>query len=70
MFSFLDEIIAQCEAWIRELQDVSSTEKRISSAINQHLTSLIRHTNDLKKELREVDTPLKALYVAGKFLFE
>ena len=25
---------------------------------------------DLKKELREADTPLKALYVAGKFLFE
>jgi len=26
--------------------------------------------DDLKKELREADTPLKALYVAGKFLFE
>jgi len=26
--------------------------------------------DDLKKELRDADTPLKALYVAGKFLFE
>lgn len=25
---------------------------------------------DLKRELREAETPLKALYVAGKFLFE
>lgn len=25
---------------------------------------------DLKRELREADTPLKALYIAGKFLFE
>lgn len=25
---------------------------------------------DLKRQLREADTPLKALYIAGKFLFE
>jgi hypothetical protein len=25
---------------------------------------------ELKRELREAETPLKALYVAGKFLFE
>lgn len=26
--------------------------------------------NDLKRQLREADTPLKALYIGGKFLFE
>ncbi|CAF1366003.1 unnamed protein product [Rotaria sordida] len=30
---YLDEIIDQCESWIRELQETSSTEKRISSSI-------------------------------------
>lgn len=35
------------------------------------MQQVIDSTNDgLKKELREADTPLKALYVAGKFLFE
>lgn len=54
LYFYLDEIIDQCEAWIRELQETSSTEKRISSSISQHLASLIRHTNDLKKEFSRI----------------
>lgn len=56
-FSLLDEIIEQCETWIRELQDTSLAEKRINAAINQHATALLRHTNDLKKELDRLATP-------------
>jgi hypothetical protein len=56
-FEFLDEIIDQCEAWIRELQETSSTEKRVSASISQHLASLIRHTNDLKKEMARIILP-------------
>ncbi|CAF1058543.1 unnamed protein product [Adineta ricciae] len=52
-----NEIIEQCETWIRELQETSSTEKRVSSSINQHLSSLIRHTNDLKKEFARLTPP-------------
>ncbi|CAF1073577.1 unnamed protein product [Rotaria sp. Silwood1] len=52
-----NEIIDQCEAWIHELQETSSTEKRISSSLSQHLASLIRHTNDLKKELTALTLP-------------
>lgn len=53
----LDEVIDQCETWIRELQESSSTEKRISSSISQHLASLIRYTNDLKKEFARLTLP-------------
>ncbi|CAF5206626.1 unnamed protein product, partial [Rotaria magnacalcarata] len=53
----LDEIIDQCDSWIRELQDISTTEKRISSSISQHVASLIRHTSDLKKELVSLILP-------------
>jgi hypothetical protein len=53
----LDEIIEQCESWIRELQETTSTEKRVSSSINQHIASLIRHTNDLKKEFARLTLP-------------
>ncbi|CAF2625088.1 unnamed protein product [Rotaria sp. Silwood2] len=42
---------------IRELQETSSTEKRISSSISQHVPSLIRHTNDLKKEFYSLTSP-------------
>ncbi|CAF1018140.1 unnamed protein product [Rotaria sordida] len=52
-----NEVIDQCESWIRELQETSSTEKRISSSISQHVASLIRHTNDLKKELNSLTPP-------------
>ncbi len=54
---FLDEIIEQCDSWIRELQETSSTEKRVSSSISQHIASLIRFTNDLKKELARLIPP-------------
>lgn len=54
---FLDEILEQCDLWIRELQDSLSTEKRLSSSISQHLASLIRHTNDLKKECARLTLP-------------
>ncbi|CAF3703991.1 unnamed protein product [Adineta steineri] len=52
-----NEIIDQCETWIRELQEISSTEKRVMSSISQHLSSLIRHTNDLKKEFARLTPP-------------
>ncbi|CAF2055249.1 unnamed protein product [Rotaria magnacalcarata] len=52
-----NEIIDQCDSWIRELQDISTTEKRISSSISQHVASLIRHTSDLKKELVSLILP-------------
>ncbi len=54
---FLDEVIDQCDAWIRELQETSSTEKRVSSSISQHIASLVRHTTDLKKELARLTSP-------------
>ncbi len=54
---YLDEIIEQCDAWIKELQETTSTEKRVSSSINQHVASLIRHTNDLKKEFARLTLP-------------
>lgn len=56
-FLSLDEIIEQCDSWIRELQETSSTEKRVSSSISQHLSSLIRHTNDLKREFARITLP-------------
>lgn len=62
---FADEIIDQCEKWIHELQETSSTEKRISSSISQHLASLIRHTNDLKKELTNL-IPSDDLVIPGE----
>lgn len=35
------------------------------------IEEVVNSTNDdLKKQLREANTPLKALYIAGKFLFE
>ena len=35
------------------------------------LDAVTKSENDsLKKELREADSPLKALYIAGKFMFE
>ena len=57
IYFLLDEIIEQCDSWIRELQETSSTEKRVSSSISQHLASLIRHTNDLKKEFARLTPP-------------
>ena len=51
------EVIEQCDGWIRELQETTSTEKRVSSSISQHLSALIRHTNDLKKELARLTPP-------------
>ncbi|CAF0950201.1 unnamed protein product [Rotaria sordida] len=45
------------QATIRQLQETSSTEKRISSSISQHVPSLIRHTNDLKKEFYSLTSP-------------
>ncbi|CAM4832468.1 unnamed protein product [Rotaria magnacalcarata] len=58
-------IIDQCESWIRELQKTSSTEKRISSSISQLVAALIRHTNDLKKELNSL-TPLDDLIIPSE----
>lgn len=52
-----NEIIDQCEAWIRELQETTSTEKRVNASISQHLGALTRHTNDLKKELARLRLP-------------
>ena len=50
-------MIEQCDGWIRELQETTTTEKRVSSSISQHLSALIRHTNDLKKELARLTPP-------------
>ena len=57
-FSHLvDEILQQCDAWIRELQETSLTEKRVSASISQHVAALVRHTNDLKKEFARLSPP-------------
>ncbi|CAF1285078.1 unnamed protein product, partial [Didymodactylos carnosus] len=48
------EIMEQCDSWIRELSGENSNEKRLSTSINQHCASLIRHSNELKKELNRL----------------